>query len=181
MGAAQRKARSAKWVLVNGLYSSSAVDERRRRAGSRAQRETRASRSVVFHGASVPGPWNSPRYHLTFNTCFQSFICHSVLIQCTISISMFVVGKLPKNHEVLREAYSLCHRLPIMNTPKFREEFYSVCYPHFWLSIIVELSFKKKRVKSVNETPSQSYGMSLATCSICSPCNHRLRSSAALL
>ena len=29
VGAAQRKARSAKWVLVNGLYSSGAVDERR--------------------------------------------------------------------------------------------------------------------------------------------------------
>lgn len=36
-------------------------------------------------------------------------------------------GELPKNHEVLREAYSLCHRLPVMNTPKFREEFYSQC------------------------------------------------------
>jgi len=37
-------------------------------------------------------------------------------------------GELPKNHEVLREAYSLCHRLPVMNTAKFREEFYSVNY-----------------------------------------------------
>jgi len=27
VGAAQRKARSAKWVLVNGLYSCGAVDE----------------------------------------------------------------------------------------------------------------------------------------------------------
>jgi len=36
VGAVQRKARSAKWVLVNGMYSSGAVDERRRRAGSRA-------------------------------------------------------------------------------------------------------------------------------------------------
>jgi len=35
VGAVQRKARSAKWVLVNGLYSSGAVDERRRRARSR--------------------------------------------------------------------------------------------------------------------------------------------------
>jgi len=29
VGSAQRKARSAKWVLVNGLYSSGAVDEGR--------------------------------------------------------------------------------------------------------------------------------------------------------
>jgi len=35
VGAAQQKARSAKWVLVNGLYSSGAVDERRWRADSR--------------------------------------------------------------------------------------------------------------------------------------------------
>jgi len=49
-----------------------------------------------------------------------------------------VAGKLPKNHEVLREAYSLCHRLPIMNTPKFREEFYSVIYPYYvQLSILI--------------------------------------------
>jgi len=39
---------------------------------------------------------------------------------------VYCAGGLPKNHEVLREAYSLCHRLPVMNTPKFREEFYSV-------------------------------------------------------
>ena len=38
----------------------------------------------------------------------------------------YCAGELPKNHEVLREAYSLCHRLPVMNTAKFREEFYSV-------------------------------------------------------
>ena len=35
-------------------------------------------------------------------------------------------GKVPRNHEILREAYSLCHRLPVLNTPRFREEFYNV-------------------------------------------------------
>jgi len=54
-----------------------------------------------------------------------------------VSVAICVAGKLPKNHEVLREAYSLCHRLPIMNTPKFREEFYSVRYPYFLLFVAV--------------------------------------------
>jgi COP9 signalosome complex subunit 6 len=36
-------------------------------------------------------------------------------------------GKVAKNHEILREAYSLCHRLPVLSTNKFREEFYNQC------------------------------------------------------
>ncbi len=35
-------------------------------------------------------------------------------------------GQLPKDHEALREAYSLCHRLPVINTERFTEEFYNV-------------------------------------------------------
>jgi len=34
---------------------------------------------------------------------------------------------LPKNHEILREAYSLSHRLPVLNTDKFKEDFYNQC------------------------------------------------------
>ncbi|XP_064638940.1 COP9 signalosome complex subunit 6-like [Lineus longissimus] len=36
-------------------------------------------------------------------------------------------GTVPKNHEILREAYSLCHRLPVLNTDRFKEDFYTQC------------------------------------------------------
>lgn len=36
-------------------------------------------------------------------------------------------GQIPKNHDILREAYSLCHRLPVLNTERFRDEFYNQC------------------------------------------------------
>lgn len=36
-------------------------------------------------------------------------------------------GDLKMNHDILREAYSLCYRLPVINTPKFREDFYNQC------------------------------------------------------
>ena len=37
-------------------------------------------------------------------------------------------GEVPHNHEVLREAYSLSHRLPVLNSEKFSEDFYNVSY-----------------------------------------------------
>lgn len=36
-------------------------------------------------------------------------------------------GKLEPNQEILREAYSLSHRLPVMQGPGFKEEFYTQC------------------------------------------------------
>ncbi|KAK9888524.1 hypothetical protein WA026_000775 [Henosepilachna vigintioctopunctata] len=36
-------------------------------------------------------------------------------------------GQLPRNHEILREAYSLCHRLPVMQSVRFRQDFYNQC------------------------------------------------------
>jgi len=35
-------------------------------------------------------------------------------------------GELPKNHEILREAYSLSHRLPVLQSSRFRADFYNV-------------------------------------------------------
>lgn len=35
-------------------------------------------------------------------------------------------GQLPTNHEILREVYSLCHRLPVIQSPRFRQDFYNV-------------------------------------------------------
>jgi len=36
-------------------------------------------------------------------------------------------GLLPANHEILRETYSLCHRLPVVQSPRFRQDFYNQC------------------------------------------------------
>nr|XP_023024626.1 COP9 signalosome complex subunit 6 [Leptinotarsa decemlineata] len=36
-------------------------------------------------------------------------------------------GQLPRNHEILREAYSLCHRLPVVDGKRFRQDFYNQC------------------------------------------------------
>lgn len=33
---------------------------------------------------------------------------------------------LEPNHEILREAYSLSHRLPVVQNPSFKQEFYTV-------------------------------------------------------
>lgn len=35
-------------------------------------------------------------------------------------------GEVPKSHEVLREAKSLTHRLPVLNSEMFQEEYYTV-------------------------------------------------------
>lgn len=35
-------------------------------------------------------------------------------------------GRVKKNNDILREIQSLCHRLPIMNTPNFYKDFYTV-------------------------------------------------------
>jgi hypothetical protein len=35
-------------------------------------------------------------------------------------------GELPRSHEILREAYSLSHRLPVLQSSRFRADFYNV-------------------------------------------------------
>lgn len=37
-------------------------------------------------------------------------------------------GEVPVCHETLRLAYSLCHRLPIMQPNRFKPDFYQVSY-----------------------------------------------------
>ena len=39
---------------------------------------------------------------------------------------LFPLGQVPKNHDILREAYSLCYRLPVLNTDRFKEDFFNV-------------------------------------------------------
>jgi COP9 signalosome complex subunit 6 len=41
-------------------------------------------------------------------------------------------GQLPTNHEILRDAYSLCHRLPVIQSSRFRQDFYNVSHYIFF-------------------------------------------------
>ncbi|KAG8201551.1 hypothetical protein JTE90_011226 [Oedothorax gibbosus] len=36
-------------------------------------------------------------------------------------------GKATPNHEILREAYSLCHRLPVVSSESFKQEYFNQC------------------------------------------------------
>ncbi|KAK7090209.1 COP9 signalosome complex subunit 6-like [Littorina saxatilis] len=36
-------------------------------------------------------------------------------------------GEVEKNHDVLREAYSLCYRLPVLSTLRFKEDYFNQC------------------------------------------------------
>lgn len=36
-------------------------------------------------------------------------------------------GEVPKDHDVLREVYSLCYRLPVLSTLRFKEDYYNQC------------------------------------------------------
>lgn len=47
-------------------------------------------------------------------------------------------GELKGNHEVLRAACSLGYRLPVLNNPKFRADFYNVC---IWISFFFYITF----------------------------------------
>lgn len=64
---------------------------------------------------------------------------HMILIQGTppcpfwvrsrdssITCLLPAVGEIPFNHEILREAYALCHCLPVLSTDKFKTDFYDV-------------------------------------------------------
>ena len=37
-----------------------------------------------------------------------------------------VSGEVAYNSEILRDAHSLCHRLPVLSTQRFSHEFYNV-------------------------------------------------------
>lgn len=47
-------------------------------------------------------------------------------------------GEVPKSHEVLREAKSLTHRLPVLNSEMFQEEYYTVSRTSFSLISVQE-------------------------------------------
>lgn len=41
-------------------------------------------------------------------------------------LRMVEAGKLPRSHDVLRDAYSLSHRLPVIQSPRFHGDYYNV-------------------------------------------------------
>ncbi|XP_077987776.1 COP9 signalosome complex subunit 6-like isoform X2 [Glandiceps talaboti] len=57
-------------------------------------------------------------------------------------------GELPRNHEVLREAYSLCHRLPVLSTENFKGDFYNQCND---VSLMSYLGTITKGCNSINQ------------------------------
>lgn len=44
-------------------------------------------------------------------------------------------GEVPKSHDVLREAKSLTHRLPVLSSELFQEEYYTVNSLKYSLSL----------------------------------------------
>jgi len=55
---------------------------------------------------------------------------------CSDSSSNSGRVKLKKNNEILREIQSLCQRLPVMNSPNFHKEFYTLYNDVTWISYL---------------------------------------------
>lgn len=78
---------------------------------------------VARVSASDSGELSAASEHLTAQHSAIKML-HSRVKIILDYVKAVQAGTIPKNHEILREAYSLCHRLPVLNTLKFREEFY---------------------------------------------------------
>lgn len=50
-------------------------------------------------------------------------------------------GKVAANHEILREAYSLCHRLPVISNETFKEEYFNVSSRVFYYFLLLHFIF----------------------------------------
>lgn len=58
-------------------------------------------------------------------------------------------GEVEFNHEILRQVNALAHRLPVLNSEKFRGEFYNVSPFNFPMTLlIIQLKLKQLNVKS---------------------------------
>lgn len=68
---------------------------------------------------------------------------HEIYNKILMFKKLWIAGEIPKNQDILREAYSLCFRLPVLNTDKFKEDFYNVCTSSFMLLLMVMLSFSR--------------------------------------
>lgn len=69
----------------------------------------------------APALLRAPPFHLNiFSSAVFFFVVWTPLP------SWFSAGEVPFNHEILREANALCHRLPVLSTVKFKTDFYDV-------------------------------------------------------
>lgn len=73
----------------------------------------------------------APRQHLhnykpVFDAALTASSCLTVLVVFVSCLSSRTAGEVPFNHEILREANALCHRLPVLSTSKFKTDFYDV-------------------------------------------------------
>lgn len=59
------------------------------------------------------------------------------------------LGEVGKNHDILREAYSLCHSLPVLNSKRFQEDYYTVIVFCFF-SLLLLLLGQSERVSWVS-------------------------------
>uniref|UniRef100_A0A4W5K2P6 EIF3F/CSN6-like C-terminal domain-containing protein n=1 Tax=Hucho hucho TaxID=62062 RepID=A0A4W5K2P6_9TELE len=59
--------------------------------------------------------------YVYFSSLMLYFVTHSPLL------IWYDPGDVPFNHEILREANALCHRLPVLSTIKFKTDFYDQC------------------------------------------------------
>ncbi|RWS08983.1 COP9 signalosome complex subunit 6-like protein [Dinothrombium tinctorium] len=57
-------------------------------------------------------------------------------------------GLVPWDHQILREAYNLCHQLPVINTNQFSQEFYNQCND---VALMTYLGMLTKGSNSMNQ------------------------------
>ena len=62
-------------------------------------------------------------------------------------------GELPVNHDILREAFSLSNRLPVLQSPKFKAEFYNQCN----VGLMTYLGFLTKGCNDINQFVNKFY------------------------
>jgi len=62
-------------------------------------------------------------------------------------IKLMQSGKQPVNHEILRDTYTLCHMLPVLNLSKFNEEFHDQCND---VSLMTFLGVMTKSCNTIN-------------------------------
>ncbi|KAI8482297.1 PREDICTED: COP9 signalosome complex subunit 6-like [Branchiostoma belcheri] len=75
------------------------------------------------------------------------------MLHCRVKIILEYIkdvqrGAVPRNHEIMREAYSLCHRLPVLDTPNFTGDFYNQCND---VSLMAYLGAITKGCNTINQ------------------------------
>jgi len=110
-----------------------------------------AERIGVDHVARMssadPGDASAVAEHLTaqFNAVKMLHSRVKVILEYVKAVQ---AGEVEKNHEILREAYSLCHRLPVLNTARFNDEFYNQCND---VSLMTYLGTITKGCNTINQ------------------------------